>query len=299
MRNSIFFIFLILHSFACNDKNSGYKPLKINQGEYKIVSSSNEKIQKDSQYLVYSLLFQDNKGNILLDKRNDNQLLREQIVFDNVREADLSPLSELLRYLNKGDSAILRVPVKIEDRKNKLKDADSLYYYVKIMDVLSENDVLEYIKNDIKESQNEVIDRQRQYLASKEKLDELFSELKMGKTKFKKLLTPNGMVYYILEEGTGEKLKPEQNISFDFIGFITRNHKEFDNSYNKPQGIKFKRGDKSELKAWEEIFTVMRGGMFAVFHVPFSYAYGKSGKPGIIPPESDLILCVKINKVLD
>ncbi len=299
MRNSIIFIFLILLSFACNDKNSGYKPLKINQGEYKIVSRSNEKIQKDSQYLVYSLLFQDNKGNILLDKRNDNQLLREQIVFDNVRNNDLSPLSEMLRFLNKGDSAVLRVPVKTEDRKNELKDADSLYYFVKIKNILSENEVLEYIKNDLKESQKEVIDRQRQYLSSKEKLGELLSDLKKGKTVYDKALTPNGMVYYILESGNGEILKSDQDIRFDFIGLLSLNHKEFDNSYNKPEGIKFKRGDKAELKAWNEIFSVMKSGMLAVFFVPHTEAYGKSGKPGIIPPESDLILCIKVNKVLD
>lgn len=290
---------MILLSFACNDKNSRFKPLKINQGEYKIVSRSDEKIQKDSQYLVYSLLFQDNNGNILLDKRNDNQLLREQIVFDNVRNNDLSPLSEMLRFLNKGDSAVLRVPVKAEDRKNELKDADSLYYFVKIKNVLSENEVLEYIKNDLKESQKEVIDRQRQYLSSKEKLGELLSDLKKGKTEYDKELTPNGMVYYILESRNGEILKSDQDIRFDFIGLLSLNHKEFDNSYNKPEGIKFKRGDKAELKAWNEIFSVMKSGMLAVFFVPHTEAYGKSGKPGIIPPESDLILCIKVNKVLD
>jgi FKBP-type peptidyl-prolyl cis-trans isomerase len=299
MRISVIFLFLVLLSFSCKENHSAYKALIINDGEYKIVNKNSGKIQKDSQYLVYSLLFQDNKGNILLDKRSDNQLLREQIVFDHVRDTDLAPLSELLRYLNKGDSAILRVPVKAEDRKNELKDADSLYYFVKIKNVLSEDEVLEYIKNDLKESQKEVIDRQRQYLSSKEKMSALLSDLKKGKTQNEKMLTPNGMVYYILEKGIGKKLKSDQEILIDYIGILTKNHKEFDNSYNKPEGIKFKRGDKAEMKAWKEIFSVMRNGMSAVFFVPYTEAYGKSGKPGIIPPESDLILCIEVNNVLN
>jgi FKBP-type peptidyl-prolyl cis-trans isomerase len=299
MRISVFILFMILLCFSCNENYSAYKALKVNDGEYRIVNKINEKIQKDSQYLVYSLLFQDNKGNVLLDKRNDNQLLREQIVFDHVHNTDLSPLSELLRYLNKGDSAVLRVPVKAGDRKNELKDADSLYYFVKIKDILSENEVLEYIKNDLQESQKVVIDRQRQYLSSKEKLNELLSDIKQGKNLSEKMLTPNRLIYYILEAGNGEKLKSAQEISFDYIGFLTRNNKEFDNSYNKPDGIKFKSSDKAELKAWKEIFSVMEKGMLAVFFVPHSEAYGKSGKPGVIPPESDLILCIRVKKVLN
>lgn len=299
MRINVFFLFLLLLYLSCNKNNLTYKELKINEGEFKIINKVGGKIQKDSQYLVFSLLFQDNKGNVLLDKRNDNQLLREQIFKSHVNDSDLSPLSELLRYLNKGDSAVLRVPVKTEDRKNEFKDADSLYYFVKIKDVLSENEVLEYIKNDLQESQKVIIERQRQYLATKEKLNKLLYDINKGKNLIEKMFTPNGMIYYILEEGKKEKLKSNQEIRFDYIGYLTRNQKEFDNSYNKPDGIKFKPGDKAELKAWKEIFSVMKSGMVAVFFVPHSDAFGKLGKPGVIPPESDLILCVKVDKVLD
>lgn len=65
--------------YGCGEHKSDFISLKRNSGFYRIVTQGNGVFAKENQYILYSLLFIDNKGKVFLDKRQSEQLLKEQV----------------------------------------------------------------------------------------------------------------------------------------------------------------------------------------------------------------------------
>ena len=142
------FVAILLYSilfFGCGEHKSDFIPLKGNSGFYRIVTHGNGVFAKENQYILYSLVFVDNKGKVFLDKRKSEQLLKEQVKKDSFSMQNISPVSELLQMLAVGDSAVLKIPLKEDEKVKDLTDSDSLIFYVKIFDIINEEQLLEYL----------------------------------------------------------------------------------------------------------------------------------------------------------
>jgi FKBP-type peptidyl-prolyl cis-trans isomerase len=293
---AIIFLYCILF-FGCYDHRSDFIPLKKNSGIYRIVNHGNGVLAKENQYILYSLLFIDNKGKVFLDKRQREQLLKEQVKKDSFSMQNISPVSELLQILSKGDSAILKIPLDEDEKVKDLTDSDSLIFYIKIFDILNEDQVLKYLSSQFKDNYEQNTKSSKTYNETRALLTKSLVSISSGAWKNRKKKTPNGIEYYILKNGIGGNVVRGQKAKFDFIGMTDINQKEFDNSYLKVDDVEAIAGNKVEIAGWDEALSVMNENMIAVFFIPSEMGYGQKGK-GVVPPDSDLIYLIQLNSIL-
>jgi peptidyl-prolyl cis-trans isomerase A (cyclophilin A) len=137
------------------------------------------------------------------------------------------------------------------------------------------------------EEQVNLIEKQRQkelaLAAEAEKLKQLFTNV-----------TPSGLRYIILQEGTGNTPMPTSNVRVHYTGSFI-DGKVFDSSVQRGEPIDL--GLNQVIPGWTEGIQLMKEGAKYRFYVPYSLAYGERGYPGAIPPKSDLIFEVELIKI--
>lgn len=96
--------------------------------------------------------------------------------------------------------------------------------------------------------------------------------------------------------GTGPAAKAGDLVTVDYYGAFT-DGKKFDASADHgSSGYQFVLGQGSVIKGWDEGLVGMKVGGMRLLYVPSALAYGPRGY-GPIPPNTDLIFEVKLNKI--
>ena len=115
------------------------------------------------------------------------------------------------------------------------------------------------------------------------------------KKQYKKAkMTKSGLVYVI--EKKGGKIKPVQGtkLSVHYAGTFRADGKKFDSSYDRNQPMDFTYIDNKMIPGFEEGLAMLGKGGKGKFIIPYFAAYGKNGRPGAIPPYSDLVFDLEI-----
>ncbi len=137
------------------------------------------------------------------------------------------------------------------------------------------------------EEQKNLIEKQKQrelaMAAEAERLKQLFTNV-----------TPSGLRYIVLEEGTGNTPSPTSNVRVHYTGSFI-NGKVFDSSVQRGEPIDL--GLNQVIPGWTEGIQLMKEGAKYKFYIPWNLAYGERGYPGAIPPRSDLIFEVELIKI--
>jgi FKBP-type peptidyl-prolyl cis-trans isomerase FkpA len=100
------------------------------------------------------------------------------------------------------------------------------------------------------------------------------------------VVTPSGLVYRSLKDGTGASPKASDTVKVHYRGTFP-DGKEFDSSYKRGEPIEFPLG--GVIKCWTEGVQKMKVGGKAKLTCPSSIAYGPRGAGGgVIPPNATL-----------
>lgn len=107
-------------------------------------------------------------------------------------------------------------------------------------------------------------------------------------------LSSSGLVYVI--ENAGEEVKPVKGtkLSVHYRGTFRADGKQFDASYDRGQPMDFVYIDNRMIPGFEEGLGMLGKGGKAKLIIPYFQAYGKNGRPGAIPPYSDLVFDVEV-----
>jgi FKBP-type peptidyl-prolyl cis-trans isomerase FkpA len=105
------------------------------------------------------------------------------------------------------------------------------------------------------------------------------------------VVTPSGLVYKSLKDGTGPSPKASDTVKVNYRGTFP-DGKEFDSSYKRNQAIEFPLGN--VIKCWTEGVQRMKVGGKAKLTCPASIAYGERGAGGVIPPNATLLFEVEL-----
>lgn len=106
--------------------------------------------------------------------------------------------------------------------------------------------------------------------------------------------SPTGLVYLIENPGSGNKASAGQTLSVHYRGTFRTSGKQFDASYDRGQPMTFTYMEQRMIPGFEEgLQLIGEGGKVKVF-IPYFQAYGPNGRPGAIPPYSDLVFDVEI-----
>lgn len=108
--------------------------------------------------------------------------------------------------------------------------------------------------------------------------------------------TPSGLRYAILQNGTGENVKPAQTVVVHYSGFLLDGTK-FDSSVERDDPITFVAGVGQVIPGWDEGLQLLQKGSKARFVIPSKLAYGERDM-GKIPPNSTLIFDVEVVDII-
>jgi cyclophilin family peptidyl-prolyl cis-trans isomerase len=124
----------------------------------------------------------------------------------------------------------------------------------------------------------------------------MFNEVKL---KFPNaVLSPTGLVYVIENEGVGNKPIKGDQVTLHYNGTLRMDGKKFDSSYDRNQPMPFKYLEQRMIPGFEEGVSMLGSGAKAKLIIPYYQAYGAQGRPGAIPPYSDLVFDIEILSII-
>ena len=201
----------------------------------------------------------------------------------------LPPDYVALRVMSAGDSLTIFQPLS-DIPTGKLppwgKADDVVEYRIKLESVLQPEDIKDEV-NAIKAMQGEKEALTLKYI----------DEYKSGALKNKLINTDTGLEYIVLNEGTGAKPKIGEYVKVHYSGILMANLKPFDNTYQDGRTYGFPFGEGRVIKGWDEGLGYLQEGAQVVLFVPYTLAYGASGREPSIPAKADLAFYVELVKV--
>ncbi len=108
-------------------------------------------------------------------------------------------------------------------------------------------------------------------------------------------VTPSGLQYEVLTEGTGRSPKATDTVRCHYHGTLI-DGTVFDSSYQRNQPADF--GLNQVIAGWTEGVQLMKEGGKYRFYLPYHLAYGEHGAGNTIPPYAALVFDVELLKVL-
>ncbi|QCB45737.1 FKBP-type peptidyl-prolyl cis-trans isomerase [Hydrogenophaga sp. PAMC20947] len=105
------------------------------------------------------------------------------------------------------------------------------------------------------------------------------------------IVTPTGLVYRAMKEGTGASPRAANTVKVHYKGTLP-DGKEFDSSYSRGTPIEFPLG--GVIPCWTEGVQRMKIGGKAKLTCPSAIAYGERGAGGVIPPNATLVFEVEL-----
>ncbi len=220
---------------------------------------------------------------LLFDSREISSVYRLQL-----KDSSSGCLHEGLAMMHLNDSAIFKISAfdfyQITadlPMPNCVKKDDKLYFYVKLMQILTPED----IQREIDRQDRMQLKNEQSLLRDYLRLSEIFIDP-----------TQSGLYYIETKKGTG--LKPEigDSVTVHYEGKLITNQ-PFDSSIKRNQPFTFLYGDTSLIAGWTEGISYMQQGGVAQLIIPSTLAYGKDGLGSVIPPYSTLIFDIYLLKV--
>ncbi len=279
--HSLIIISLILFT-ADSCKRDGF--LVTESGlHYTIHESYGKPKAKIGDILFMHLIYKNAKDSILFDSKS----MGDRFAIELIRPSFKGGIEEALAMLGEGDSASFLMP------------ADSLYEKVfhaprPVYIHKGEKLRFEVRLNKIQTPANsQSINSKDQPVNAK---DEDFAIRKyLAENNLLVSARPSGMVYISFVEGKGEMPQVGDSVVIEYTGtFLTG--ELFDATSKNSGPLKFKMGDGTMLKAWEEGISLMKEGGRSRLVIPSRLAYGVQGY-GPIKPNSTIIYDVQLKKV--
>ncbi|WP_341907749.1 peptidylprolyl isomerase [Fluviicola taffensis] len=109
--------------------------------------------------------------------------------------------------------------------------------------------------------------------------------------------TESGLVYVIQTEGNGTKANKGDNVSTHYTGTFL-NGTKFDSSRDRNQPLDFTHNVGQMIAGYDEAISILSKGGRGIFVIPYFKAYGAAGRPGGIPPYSDLVFDIELLNVI-
>lgn len=106
--------------------------------------------------------------------------------------------------------------------------------------------------------------------------------------------TESGLVYIIENEGEATRPTSGSKVSLHYRGTFRASGNEFDASYNRGAPMDFNYLEQRMIPGFEEGIAMIGKGGKAKLIIPYYAAYGAQGRPGAIPPYSDLVFDIEM-----
>lgn len=123
----------------------------------------------------------------------------------------------------------------------------------------------------------------------------LFNEVKKDYPNAKQ--TESGLVYIIENEGDGATPEAGSQVATHVDGNFRYDGEKFFSTHDQNQPMEFQYKVNRMVAGFEEGLAMLKDGGKGTFFLPYYLAYGPNGRPGGIPPYSDLIFKIEVVSV--
>lgn len=113
------------------------------------------------------------------------------------------------------------------------------------------------------------------------------------------VLSPTGLVYVIENSGDALRAQKGNQVTIHYAGTLRVDGKKFDSSYDRKQPMPFKYLENRMISGFEEGVGLIGAGGKAKIIIPYYQAYGAQGRPGAIPPYSDLVFDIEVLSIIE
>lgn len=164
-------------------------------------------------------------------------------------------------------------------------------------DGLASDDKILFSDNEMNEiyraTQKEVRTRyeEKRKIAAEQNEKEGAAFLLANKSKPDVKTTASGLQYKIINPGSGESPKTNDNVTVQYRGTLI-NGTEFDSSYKSGRPAKFQVS--GVIKGWTEALTMMKPGAKWQLFIPSNLAYGEQGQGQKIMPNATLLFDIEL-----
>lgn len=100
---------------------------------------------------------------------------------------------------------------------------------------------------------------------------------------------PTELVTEDLAVGDGPEAKPGDTVAVHYVGVSQSTGREFDNSYDRGQPLRFGLGAGQVISGWDTGVVGMRIGGRRRLVIPPHLGYGAQGAGGVIAPNETLV----------
>jgi FKBP-type peptidyl-prolyl cis-trans isomerase len=124
------------------------------------------------------------------------------------------------------------------------------------------------------------------------KRNKAFKKLMKKEHKKAKQTKESGLMYHIVENGTGVKPVKGEKVTVHYTGYFT-NGEKFDSSVDRDSPFTFPLGAGRVIKGWDEGIAFCDIGGKIKLIIPYWLGYGEAGR-STIPPRATLIFDVEV-----
>lgn len=100
-----------------------------------------------------------------------------------------------------------------------------------------------------------------------------------------------------LKVGDGDEAKAGDKVKVHYKGTFAQTGQKFDSSYDSGEPVEFELSQGKVIDGWVEGVPGMKVGGKRRLEVPAALAYGSTGYPGAIPPNTDLVFEIELISV--
>ena len=292
MRNLFFFLGLVMFFVACQEEAT-YTP---SGTQYEMVKSTGGPVPQKGDYVYFHGQYR-NGDSVLFASRDmgDAQVL--QIPVTPPVDRPVSPVEELLATMAVGDSATIMYRLDTVPQKPAgFENADIMYLDLVSVDIKSEAAYQEELAQQREEARVRREAAQARFAEVEEASTKIAADYAKGSLNGQLQSTATGLKYIIHEAGEGKQAAPGKMVNVQYYGMLT-DGKMFDNSFQRGDSFQFGLGMGQVIPGWDEGIALLKEGAKATFFIPAQLGYGPQGSPPVIPPDSELIFYVELEKV--
>jgi len=108
---------------------------------------------------------------------------------------------------------------------------------------------------------------------------------------------PEDLVVTVLEPGEGPEAQAGDTVVVNYLGVLSKDGTEFDNSYDRGQPFPVVLGTGSVIRGWDEGLVGVQAGARVQLDIPADLAYGDTGSGEVIQPGDALTFVIDVVSV--
>ncbi|MCC7244279.1 MAG: FKBP-type peptidyl-prolyl cis-trans isomerase [Saprospiraceae bacterium] len=295
-----FFFFALLGMISAGFFSCKNSEIKTESGNRVVIHTKNNGLKADYGQTMLINVSTYVKDSIVQSTVRDFGGPREvEIPTKDMIKGKIPAVFEALLLMTEGDSATVYQPVDsamAKVIKPRFGDVAEVRYEVVLVDLLTPEEMEQRKQAEEKKR----AEQQANAELVKARAVEVSSMLtkSLGEYKGKKLAnlqkTESGLEYVILDQGAGAKVKDGDSVPTHYYGILKSNGKMFDNSFDRGMPLPFTVGQM--IPGFNEGMKLLNKGGKAILFIPSGLGYGDAGAGDDIPPGSDLVFYIEMDK---